>query len=224
VNVNTTRRRFATPLTVFIAVFLSVFLLVVGICAIVTFTTEKSFESMARVKVDRKPAGTETSSSFSAPDSYLVQTELELIRSEVILKKVVEELDLNAVWGKKYYENDFSKLKTWDSVAILRGHMDIQAVRNANIIDIGVLSDNPDEAAKLANAILKVYCEYAASAPDGARVRVLDPAYPDVVPVRPRIALNLVFGTILGVMLSLVAATIGALITFLIQRKEQTQT
>jgi len=35
-------------------------------------------------------------------DPYFIQTEFELIQSEVILGKVIEELNLNVEWGKKY--------------------------------------------------------------------------------------------------------------------------
>ena len=88
-------------------------------------------------------------------DPYFIQTEFELIQSEVILGKVVEDLDLNREWGKKYAGGD--RLKTTEAIALLKTKMDLRPVRNTSLIEIRVFSEKPEEAAKIANEIAEVY-------------------------------------------------------------------
>ena len=52
-------------------------------------------------------------------DPYFIQTEFEVIQSEVILGKVIEDLDLNNEWGKKYANGE--PLKTSETIALLKG-------------------------------------------------------------------------------------------------------
>src|SRR5690349_21556624 len=99
-------------------VILAVFLLVVITATIVTFILPESFSSMARIKVERDVtdvAGTGGSQQPMAGmyDPYFIQTEFEVIQSEVILDKVIDQLDLNRVWGAKF--NMEGKLKTTES-------------------------------------------------------------------------------------------------------------
>src|SRR5439155_17663782 len=88
-------------------VILAVFLLVVITATLVTFILPKSFSSTARIKVERDQSDiSEIGGRMTAPgaayDPYFIQTEFEVIQSEVILGKVIEELNLNVEWGKKY--------------------------------------------------------------------------------------------------------------------------
>ena len=88
-------------------------------------------------------------------DPYFIQTEFELIQSEVILGKVIEDLDLNKEWGKKYANGD--RLKTSETIALLKARIDLRPVRNTSLIEIRVFSEKAEEAAKIANAIAEAY-------------------------------------------------------------------
>src|SRR5271156_2032195 len=84
-------------------VILAVFLLVVITATLVTFILPESFVSMARIKIERDQSdisnvleGRQFQTSY---DPYFIQTEFEIIQSELILSKVVKQLDLNAVWA-----------------------------------------------------------------------------------------------------------------------------
>ncbi len=142
-------------------VILAVFLLVVITATLVTFILPQSFSSTARIRVERDRSDikgfTETTSFGGMYDPYFIQTEFEVIQSEVILGKVVEKLNLNTVWAKKF---NAPALKTTDTIALLKGRIDLRPVRNTSLIEIRVYSDNADEAAQLANAIATAYEEH----------------------------------------------------------------
>lgn len=89
--------RHSTPTQVFVRVFAVVFLLILLTCVVVTFILPNSYASTARIKIENHA----TADKVESYDPYFIQTEFEVIQSEVILSKVIEELDLNTVWGKK---------------------------------------------------------------------------------------------------------------------------
>jgi capsular exopolysaccharide synthesis family protein len=92
-------------------------------------------------------------------DPYFIQTEFEVLKSEVILGKVVEDLKLNEEWGKVY--NGGIAFKTTESIERLKRYMSLAlGGRNTSIIEIGYKSDKPKEAADVANAIAQAYRSY----------------------------------------------------------------
>src|SRR5690242_20911010 len=87
-------------------VILAVFLLVVITATLVTFILPESYSSTARIRVERDQsdisplfAGQQFSGFY---DPYFIQTEFEVIQSQVVLGRVIQDLDLQKVWGKKY--------------------------------------------------------------------------------------------------------------------------
>jgi polysaccharide biosynthesis transport protein len=143
-------------------VILAVFLLVVITATIVTFILPEVYSSGTRIKVERD--GTDVQSVSGSPnyasmyDPYFIQTEFEVIQSEMVLDKVVANMDLNTVWAKKY--NMGGKLKTPESRRLLKGMIELRPVRNTSLIEIRVNSDVPKEAADIANVIADVYQNY----------------------------------------------------------------
>src|SRR5271170_6245688 len=87
-------------------VILAVFLLVVITATIVTFILPEQYSSKARIKVERD--STDVAAVDGQPtmhgvyDPYFIQTEFEVMQSEKILDRVIDALDLNTKWGKKY--------------------------------------------------------------------------------------------------------------------------
>jgi len=136
-----------------------VFLLVVITATLVTFILPESYASAARIKVERDSTDVsgigDRGGLMSGYDPYFIQTEFEVIQSEVILGKVIELLDLNTLWGRKYAGGE--KLKTDETRAILKGRLDLRPVRSTSLIEIRVFSEDKDEAANIANAIAKAY-------------------------------------------------------------------
>ena len=144
-------------------VILAVFLLVVITATVVTYVLPASYSSTAKIKVERDssdiPGFSDAQTSGQRVyDPYFIQTEFEVLQSEVILKKVIEALKLNERWGKKYQSG--TPLKLPETMELLRKAMNLTPVRNASIIEIEVFSDTPEEAAEIANKIAEVYKQH----------------------------------------------------------------
>jgi capsular exopolysaccharide synthesis family protein len=143
-------------------IILAVFLLVVITATLVTFILPESFSSTTRIKVERDQSDISgmmgERGGMMGYDPYFQQTEFELIQSELILGKVIEDLDLNNVWGKKYAGGE--RLKTSETIEMLKRQIVLSPVRNTTLIEIKVFSEKPDEAAKIANAIAKAYRDH----------------------------------------------------------------
>src|SRR5690348_8329721 len=119
-------------------VILAVFLLVVITATLVTFILPESFSSVARIKIEHDQtdiAGmAEGRPWMGSYDPYFIQTEFEVIQSEVILGQVIENLNLNVEWGKKYANGE--TLKTPETMQLLKGRMDLRPVRNTSLVEI----------------------------------------------------------------------------------------
>jgi capsular polysaccharide biosynthesis protein len=203
------------PWRVFIKVFGAVFLLVVATTTLVTFILPNTYSSEARImlpqdasEVTRKPGTPVPVDGF---DPYFLKTQLEAIQSEAVLGKAIRALDLNQVWGKKYAGG--SPLKTSETLALLKGRIDLRSVRihrirpvsstrSSGLIEIRVFSEDASEAAEVANAIARSYCEYRSGT---TPAEFVDRAIPGLRPVRPNKGLNIALGIIGGTFLALVA-------------------
>lgn len=142
-------------------VILAVFLLVVLTATLVTWILPVSYSSEARIKVDRDVSdipGMTQAPLLPGYDPYFIQTEFEVIQSERILSNVVHQLNLSVEWGKKYAGGE--RLKTQETMTLLRNRMDLNPVRNTSLITIRVFSQDAEEAARIANEIAETYKEY----------------------------------------------------------------
>jgi Mg-chelatase subunit ChlD len=89
-------------------------------------------------------------------DPYFVATEREVIQSEPVLDKAIEKLKLDEAWAGK----DGKKLTIPETRALLRKRLDLRAETAGSVLDIGVKSGSPEEAAKIANAVAVSYAEH----------------------------------------------------------------
>src|SRR5579871_3646362 len=143
-------------------VILAVFLLVVITATLVTWVLKPIYSSRSRIKVERDVTdvpGVDGRGGMAVNyDPFFIQTEFEVIQSERILDKVVENLKLTDRWAKQ--AGITGKLKTSKCREYLKGMIDLRPTRNTSLIDISVFSPSGDEAAEIANEIAKVYEEY----------------------------------------------------------------
>lgn len=150
--------------------------------------------------------------------SNSVQRAIEDIQSQSILESVIGQLDLNEIWGEKY--NAGVKLKSTDTMQLLKQRLEIRPVRNTRIIAITTYSEDRDEAADIANEIVKSYCLYLATNHPGLTMgrrttfpgspRLVEFAKPAMRPVRPNKVLNLAGGAAAGILLGAIAGGIVA--------------
>jgi uncharacterized protein involved in exopolysaccharide biosynthesis len=151
--------RAPSPTATFFRVAIVVFLLTLGTSIIFTFLLPDSYSSTTRIQVEQDANQAVNSNLGSTSfDPYFIQTTFEIIESEVVLKNVVDTLDLNEKWGKKF--NDRKPLKTAETMLILKNSMQLTPVRNTKLIAITVYSDEPREAAQIANAVAASYRAY----------------------------------------------------------------
>ena len=210
-NVASTIRARPGLFSLFLAPAVSVFLVVVITATLITFILPESFVSTAWIKLMSLPPNpTGATSRQGATDIFdprFMQSECEVIQSEGILGKAIDDLDLNKEWGKKYANGD--RLKTSESMALLKARMDVRPVRNTSVIEIRTYSERPQEAAKIANSLALAYLEHwshaapEASGSSGVRVDLLDHAVPGKSPIRPNKPLNIALGVVIGLVMGL---------------------
>jgi uncharacterized protein involved in exopolysaccharide biosynthesis/Zn-dependent protease with chaperone function len=135
-------------------------LIITGICLLMA---PPAYQAIARVKIERDTSAQLTSNdgkgfSLSIYDPYFIQTEFEVLQSDVILSRVVSELNLNQQWGERY--GNGGPLKMEEAVAVLRARLRLRPVRSTSLFEICVSSDKSNEAAEIANAIAATYKSY----------------------------------------------------------------
>jgi len=146
------------------AIIITVFLITAIIATAVTFILPESYSSTCRIKVEGEGAAdissmnSGVSAGMQPYDPFFIQTTFEIIQSQVVLSNVINQLNLNVEWGKKY--NNGETLKSTETMEVLKRRMVLQPVRNTKLISITVYSDDKFEAAKLANTIASAYQDY----------------------------------------------------------------
>lgn len=205
------------PRTIFLKVFVAVFLIILCTTVAVTFLLPETYASVSRIKVE---------SDNTSDDPYFIQTTFEIIQSQPVLEPVIDKLHLNTVWGKEY--NGGEPLETASTLKLLKERISLTPERNTKLINITVISEDKNEAAQIANAIVKSYQDYriefqadklAAQIPKFPPVVIIDTAKPGHDPVRPNKPLNIVLGAGLGIFLALVVGGIAVFIVFLIRKR-----
>ncbi len=114
------------------------------------------FKATARIQVET--GFDENGQADASFDPYFIQTTFEIMQSEVVLSNVVASLDLNHEWGVKY--NRGAPLKLSETLKILKGKLILEPVPNTKLITITFFSDDPKDAANIANAIADSYKNY----------------------------------------------------------------
>ena len=149
-------------LGVFMAVSFAVFLLVLISSTIITFILPEAYSSRAQVGFYGRLTGDACATAVPAccnfTTSHYVRTEMEVIQSERILDGVIDALDLNTVFAKKF--GSPAKLNSGESRALLKAMIEVHPARNTSLVDITIYSDDRMEAAKIANCIAEVYQTY----------------------------------------------------------------
>ena len=89
-------------------------------------------------------------------DPYFIQTEFEVIQSEIILGKVIEDLSLDKAWSQKYGRG----IRLPEALELLKRQMDLRPVRNTSIVEIRIYDEDATQAAKIANQIAETYRDF----------------------------------------------------------------
>ena len=132
------------------------FLLVVITAAVVTYFQPREYQSSVFIEV-RSTA--ENPRMFGAGDPtipihdpQLAPTVFQVIQRTGILYPVIDELKLQDKWSR-----EGGRLTREQAYLRLRSRLDVEEVRNTDLLQISVFDANPQEAADIANKIVAVY-------------------------------------------------------------------
>ncbi len=222
----------------------AVWLLVVAVVSVVTFLLPDSYAAQSRIVLQRLVPAHLNGPLVPAVDANDagIQAAPALIRSELILEKVVEQLHLREEWGRRYAQGGtLQKAKALD---ILRKRIHVRSLRDTALIEVQCFSEDPVEAATLANAVAGSYITWHAQAlrhyteksramdsstlvvagePRLYRARLLEQAWPVNLPVHPNRPLNIVVAVAAGAAAGSIAAVLVGLIAWARQRRMATQ-
>ncbi len=145
----------------------AVTLLVVLTGTAYTFTLPKIYMAQARMMVRDDSLDVDPfrqASGYSRYDPFFLRTQYEMIKSNPILYRVIDNLNLRQVWGEKMNE-DGSPISRERARNILRGSIDVQQFRDTSIIAVNVRrpDENSEEAARIANEVVAVYRDHRLS-------------------------------------------------------------
>ena len=126
------------------------------------------YRATAKVRVERDSS--EAGASRANP--YFVPEEAEAMQSSGILGKVVEVLHLDEEWGRKLSAG--GRLERDRAVAMLRRQVDVRPIPDTFFAEVRAFSDNPVEAAQIANAIANAYRDQKLAQRQQSRERHID--------------------------------------------------
>lgn len=133
-----------------------------------------------------------SSSQITAAQS-LVKTYSEILKNRTTLERVIDKSGIDRDW--KY----------------LAGRITAESLNETEIMKVTVVSEDPYEAAKIANCIAEVLPIRISEIIDGASMEVVDSAVPNLNKIAPSITNYTAVGLVLGVIAMTTILTIVAL-------------
>lgn len=133
-----------------------------------------------------------SSSELTAAQS-LAKTYTVLLKNRTTLNRLIDVTELNYTWEDLY------------------DMIESAPVNETEVMQVTVTCTNPYEAEKIANGIAKVLPQRVAEIVEGASMEVVDSAVANTEKVAPSITVFTAVGFILGIILSVVAIIITAL-------------
>jgi polysaccharide biosynthesis transport protein len=132
------------------------FLLVLITAAIVSYFQPREYQSSAFIEVKSTAQNPRIFSTgdpnLPIHDPQLAPTVFQVIQRTGILYPVIDELKLQDKWTR-----DGVRPNREQAYAILRSKLDVDEVRNTDLLQISVFDTDPQEAADIANKIVAVY-------------------------------------------------------------------
>jgi capsular exopolysaccharide synthesis family protein len=131
------------------------FLLVLMTSAIVTYFQPREYKSSVFIEVKstaENPRIFSGDANQPIHDPQLAPTVYQVVKRTSILYPVVDELKLQDKWAK-----NGPRVSREQCFQMLRGRIQVEEVRNTDLLEIGVFDQDPQEAADIANKIVAVY-------------------------------------------------------------------
>ena len=151
---------------------LAVFICLVGLVALKTYTATPVYKATVQILVERKtPGHLDQRDSLYSPEYYygeeFYQTQYKLLESRALAKKVADTMQLK---NHPYYSQIFRDLPaTADEVmkqraeeslvSAVAGGVQISPIRQSSLIDVSFSHPDPQFAANLVNTLARCYIE-----------------------------------------------------------------
>lgn len=147
-----------------------------------------------------------TTNTITATDitvnSKLVSTYSEIIKSEDVLSKVIENLNISL---------------SEDSI---RNQVSVTSVKDTEVIKIAVTNENPTYSAQIANEIAKVFTEKVKEIYNIENVQVLDEAKVSSIPSNINHQKDVVIFTFIGIVIAVIYVLIANMLDTTIKTAE----
>ena len=148
------RTRFWVIFTIFILTVLSGF-----------YMTEEVLPKVysASTEIEVKPRGNVDLQTFDRQDTdrpfdpTTFQAEYEILQSSAVLDPVIEKLGLEKKWAKTIFKSPLDKITPQQALAYMGHIVKVEFKRGTDIIVISVDSEDPKEAAQIANEVANSY-------------------------------------------------------------------
>jgi uncharacterized protein involved in exopolysaccharide biosynthesis len=128
------------------------------------------YQAVARIKLEGgSPIDASAHTSY---DPYFIRTEFEVIQSEPVLRKVIDDPGLTKKWFAKNEPN--GQFKNAETIARLKSMLSIRPIRNTSLMEIGAYSREPEEARDIANAVARAYRNYRSEQRTGGKLKELN--------------------------------------------------
>src|SRR6266480_5344610 len=132
------------------------FFLVLITAAIVSYFQPREYQSSSFIEVKSTASNprifTTGDPNLPIHDPQLAPTVFQVIQRTGILYPVIDQLKLQDKWAR-----DSIRPTKEQAYAMLRSKLDVDEVRNTDLLQISVFDTNPQEAADIANKIVAVY-------------------------------------------------------------------
>lgn len=136
-------------------IILLVFLLVMITATVTTYFMPKKYSAGASLQLEQDSRTLEFMGQTPVGISpQFVATQYAIIQKKEILYPVIEKLKLEEAWA-----TDGQPMRREAAWYTLRNMLDVQQVRNTEMIEIVATSTSPEEAAKIANTVAEIYGE-----------------------------------------------------------------
>ncbi len=157
-------------------IILTIFLLTFITGYVVTFYyLPKIYGATAEITVQKKDRDIEV---FKGTDTYFdpvfFQAQYEILKSKKTLYPVIEKLGLHKKWAKRIFqmEQELRLDQAYDFLNYKR--LEVEPKRGSNVIEIIGLSEDPMEAADIANTVAELYIQSRRSDESGKYQRGLE--------------------------------------------------
>lgn len=132
----------------------------------------------------------------------LVSTYVEILKSDTVLNKVIEALEM-----------DYTPSN-------IRNMMSASSVNGTEIFEVKVVTTDAEEAALIANTIAEIGPEEIIRVVKAGSVELIDPAKAPNAPSSPNVILNTIIGVMLGGVLSVLGVLVAAMLDTRIKVEE----